>query len=45
MKNKNAVESLRAPVMEEKIVDAILQKVQLTDKEVSVKELYTFDDK
>ncbi len=44
LKNKNAVEALKAPVMEEKIVDHILSKVQLTDKIVSVKELYTFDD-
>ena len=44
LKNKNAVESLKAPVMEEKIVDAILSKVQITEKKVSVKELYTFDD-
>ena len=45
LKNKNAVEALKAPVMEEKIVDAILAKVQLTEKKVSVKELYTFDEK
>ena len=44
LKNKNAVEALKAPVMEEKIVDHILSKVQLTDKIVSVKELYTFDE-
>ncbi len=42
MKNKNAVEALRAPVMEEKIVDAILLKAQVTPKTVSVKDLYTF---
>ncbi|MBP5615983.1 MAG: trigger factor [Alphaproteobacteria bacterium] len=45
LKNKNAIESLKAPVMEEKIVDAILSKAQITEKTVSVKELYTFDDK
>ncbi len=45
LKNKNAVEALKAPVMEEKIVDAIIAKAQITEKKVSVKELYTFDDK
>ena len=45
LKNKNAVESLKAPVMEEKIVDFILSKVQMKQKIVPVKELYTFDDK
>ena len=44
LKNKNAVEALKAPVMEQKIVDHILGKVKLTDKTVSVKELYTFDE-
>jgi len=45
LKNKNAVEALKAPVMEEKIVEHILSKVQITEKTVSVKELYTFEDK
>ena len=44
LKNKRAVEALKAPVMEEKIVDAILSKAQITEKKVSVKELYTFDE-
>lgn len=44
LKNKNAIEALKAPVMEEKIVDAILAKAQITEKKVSVQELYTFDE-
>ncbi len=44
LKNKQAVEALKAPVMEEKIVDHILSKVQIVDKTVSVKELYRFDE-
>ena len=44
LKNKNAVEALKAPVMEEKIVDHILSKVQLKEKIVPVKELYNFDE-
>ena len=44
LKNKNAVEALKAPVMEEKIVDAILSKAKITEKKVSVKELYTFEE-
>ena len=45
LKNKNAVEALKAPVFEEKIVDHILSKVQQVEKTVSVKELYNFDEK
>ena len=44
LKNKKAVEALRAPVMEEKIVDAILSKVKISEKKVSVQELYAFDE-
>ena len=44
LKNKQAIESLKAPIMEEKIVDNILGKVKLKDKKVSVEELYNFDD-
>ena len=44
LKNKNAVEALKAPAMEEKIVDSILSKAQITEKKVSVEELYTFDE-
>lgn len=44
LKNKKAIEALKAPVMEEKIVDVILSKTQITEKKVSVQELYTFDE-
>ncbi len=45
LKNKNAVESLKAPVFEEKIVDFVLAKAQLKEKIVSVQELYSFEEK
>ena len=44
LKNKNAIEALKAPVMEEKIVDVILSKAKISEKKVPVKELYTFDE-
>ncbi|MDR1026680.1 MAG: hypothetical protein LBL47_04695, partial [Lactobacillus sp.] len=44
LKNQKAIESLKAPIMEEKIVDSILTKVKLKDKKVSVEELYAFDE-
>lgn len=44
LKNKKAIEALKAPVMEEKIVDVILSKAQITEKKVSVQELYSFDE-
>jgi trigger factor len=44
-KNKQAVEALKAPAYEEKIVDYILDKAKLTEKVVSVEELYDFSDK
>ena len=40
LKNKNAVEALKAPIFEEKIIDHILSLAKLTDKKVSVEELY-----
>ena len=42
LKNQQAVESLKAPAYEEKIVDYVLSKAKLTDTEVSVAELYDF---
>lgn len=44
LKNKQAIESLKAPVFEEKIVDHILGLAKVNDKIVSIEELYTFDD-
>ncbi|MDR1694293.1 MAG: trigger factor [Lactobacillaceae bacterium] len=44
LKNKDAVEALRAPIYEDKIVDYILGKVKLNNLPVSVEELYNFDD-
>lgn len=42
LKNKQAVEALRAPAYEEKIIDYILGKAKLEEREVSVAELYDF---
>ena len=42
-KNPQAMEALRAPVFEEKIVDFLLGKVKVTEKAVTVAELYAFD--
>ena len=44
LKNKNAVEALKAPVFEEKIVDYILSKVGLKEKTVTAEELYSFEE-
>ncbi len=44
LKNKQAVEALKAPIFEEKIIDHILSVANLTEKVVSVEELYKFDD-
>lgn len=43
-KNKQAVEALRAPAYEEKIVDHILSKAKVKDSEVTVEELYDFSE-
>lgn len=45
MKNKEALEALRAPAFEEKIIDHVLSQAKITDKEVTVAELYDFSDK
>ncbi len=44
LKNKDAVEALKAPIFEEKIVDYVLSQVKLNEKVVPVEELYSFDD-
>lgn len=44
LKNKQAVDSLKAPVFEEKIVDHILSQAKVNEKIVSIEELYAFDD-
>ncbi len=45
LKNKEAIEALKAPVFEEKIVDYILGQAKLNEKVVPVEELYSFDEK
>ena len=44
LKNKNAVEALKAPIFEEKIIDHILSLAKLNEKKVSVEELYKADE-
>ncbi|MBE6447887.1 MAG: trigger factor [Alphaproteobacteria bacterium] len=44
LKNKAAVDGLKAPIFEEKIVDYIISKASVTEKTVSVEELYNFSD-
>lgn len=44
LKNKEAVEALKAPVFEEKIVDYIISQTKVNEKIVSVEELYKFDE-
>ena len=44
LKNKQAIEALKAPVFEEKIVDHILSKAKVNDKKVTLEELYSFDE-
>lgn len=44
LKNKQAVEALKAPIFEEKIVDYIIGKSKVEDKTVSVEELYNFNE-
>jgi len=43
-KNKNALEGLRAPLFEDKVVDLIFDKADITEKEVSVEELLKDDE-
>ena len=44
LKNKQAVEALKAPVFEEKIVDYIFDKSTISEKTVTIEELYNFDE-
>lgn len=44
LKNKQAVDSLKAPVFEEKIVEYILGQAKVNEKIVSIEELYSFDE-
>jgi len=43
-KTPGAIDQLRAPIFEEKVIDLILSKAQLTDREVSKEELLKNDD-
>lgn len=43
-KNKNALDSLKAPLFEEKVVDYIVELADVTEKSVSVEELTKEDD-
>jgi trigger factor len=43
-KNPGAVDSLRAPIYEDKVVDFILELAQVTNKPVSLKELLAMDE-
>ena len=42
-KNPQALDSLKAPLFEEKVVDFILGQAKINEKEVSVKELYAYN--
>ncbi|MCB1784443.1 MAG: trigger factor [Alphaproteobacteria bacterium] len=43
-KNRQALESLRAPIYEDKVVDFILELAEVTEKEISVEELTAEDE-
>lgn len=43
LKNKEAIEQLKGPIFEEKVVDFILGQTQVSDKKVSVEDLYKED--
>ncbi|WP_019223796.1 trigger factor [Bartonella rattaustraliani] len=43
-KTPEAVANLRAPIFEEKVIDHLLAKIKVTDKEVTVEELMKEDD-
>ena len=42
-KNPKAVEALKAPLFEEKVVDFLLEQIKINEKSVSVKELYEYN--
>ena len=42
--NQQALESLRAPIFEDKVVDHIMSTAKVTDKQVSVEELLSDPD-
>ena len=44
LKNKDAVEALKAPVFEEKIIDHIISQAKVSEKIISVEDLYNFDE-
>lgn len=43
-KNKEALDHLRGPILEEKVVDVIIGKATITDKKASTKELLEFNE-
>jgi trigger factor len=43
-KNPGAVDGLRAPIYEDKVVDFILELAQVTDKPISLKDLLAMED-
>lgn len=43
-KNRNALESLRAPIYEEKVCELIFRDAAITDKEMSIEELMAEDE-
>lgn len=43
-KNRNALESLRAPIFEEKVCELIFRDAEITEKEVTVEELMADDE-
>jgi trigger factor len=42
--NPNALAALRAPLFEDKVVDFLLELVEVTDKQVSREELFKDDE-
>lgn len=44
LKNKQAVEALKAPIFEEKIIDYVISKAKVDEKIVTIEELYNFDE-